>query len=478
MTGNYVSVLPEILLLILGILILILDPFWKEKNRRVNLGWISAGGLGLIAIISLLIARPGDPVLVLGGMVRFDWLGFSFKMFFILGAAITSMFMMEIDKLGSRAEAYVLLIASTIGMSLMASASDLVMLYLSIEVTSIPLYVLAGFLKNENKSTEAGFKYLLFGALTSTILLYGFSLIFGLTGKTNIYEITGFFGSFNFMVLGVLFLVLAGLAFKISLVPFHFWVPDVYEGAPTPVTGFLSTASKAAGFAVVIRVFSIIFPGVSANWTFILAVLATLTMTIGNLLAISQKNIKRMLAYSSIAHAGYALMGVVAFTKLGISGTIFYLLAYILTNLAAFGAVSYVESKTGNNEMKAYFGLQRRAPGLALIMLVSFLSLAGMPPFGGFVAKVFVFSAVIQQGYIWLAVAGILNSIIGVYYYLTVLKYVYLYRMDGEEEENNQIFLSRPYSIALTVLTIGILAIGSFFGPWFEITNKMALNLF
>lgn len=472
------AILPELLLLILGILILILDPFWKEEHRRINLGWLTAGGLVVVAVTSLLIARPGEPSLAFGGMVRYDWLGFSFKLLFIFGAAITALFMMDIDHLGHRAEAYILLIAATIGMNLMASAADLIMLYLAIETTSIPLYVLAGFLKDNDRSTEAGFKYLLFGALTSTVLLYGFSLLYGISGQTSLYGIAQAISSFSPLVLGVLFLVLVGLAFKVSLVPFHFWAPDVYEGAPTPVAGFLSTASKAAGFVVVLRLFLVVFPGIAANWEMILAILATLTMTLGNFLALAQKNIKRMLAYSSIAHAGYAMIGVVAFSKLGVTSTAFYLIAYILTNLAAFGAVALVGNVTGSDDMKSYYGLQRRAPGLALVMLVAFLSLAGMPPFGGFVAKVFVFNAAIEKGWIWLAVVGVLNSIVGVYYYLTVLKYVYLYRMEGEEEEKHSIQMTRPYAIALTVLSIGILLVGAFFGPWYAIANNAAINLF
>lgn len=478
MSGNIMAVLPEILLLILGILILVLDPFWKEDNRRINLGWLTTGGLVLIALISILVSRPVTPQTYFGGMVRYDWLGFSFKIFFILAAAVTALFMMDIEHLGQRAEAYILLIAATIGMSLMASASDLVMLYLAIETTSVPLYVLAGFLKDDDRSNEAGFKYLLFGALTSTVLLYGFSLLYGISGQTNLYGIAANFTSFSPLVLGVLFLVLVGLAFKVSLVPFHFWAPDVYEGSPTPVAGFLSTASKAAGFVVVLRFFIVVFPGIAANWELILAILATLTMTLGNFLALAQKNIKRMLAYSSIAHAGYAMIGVVAYSKLGVTSTAFYLIAYILTNLAAFGAVAAVGNATKSDDMKAYYGLQRRSPGLALIMLVAFLSLAGMPPFGGFVAKVFVFSAAIEKGWVWLAVVGIINSIVGVYYYLIVLKYVYLYRMEGEEEEMHPINLSRPYSMALTILSIGIILIGAFFGPWFAIANNAALNLF
>ncbi len=477
-SSNILAILPEILLLALGLLVLTLDPFWKEASRRLNLGWLTTGGLLVILAVSLALARPSAPALVFGGMLRYDWLGFAFKMFFLFGAGITSLFMMDVERLGRRAEAYLLLLAATLGMSLMASAADLVMLYLAIETTSIPLYILAGFLTGDEKSTESGFKYLLFGALTSTVMLYGFSLIYGFSGKTGLYELAASFPTFSLLALGVLFLVLIGLAFKVSLFPFHFWAPDVYEGAPTPVAGFLSTASKAAGFVVILRLFMVVFPSISINWSLILAILATLTMTVGNLIALAQKNIKRMLAYSSIAHAGYAMIGVVAFSQLGAASTVFYLIAYILTNLAAFGIVAAVGRVAGSDDVKAYYGLSRRAPTLALMMMVAFLSLAGMPPFGGFVAKVFVFAAAIEQGWVWLAVVGVLNSIIGLYYYMTVLKYVYLYRMENEDEEKHPIQISRPYAIALAILSIGIILVGALFSPWFGLASSSAANLF
>ncbi len=234
------------------------------------------------------------------------------------------------------------------------------MLYLAIETTSIPLYILAGFLTGDDKSTESGFKYLLFGALTSAVLLYGFSLIYGFAGTTSLYDLGIHFSHFDLLAVGITFLVLAGLAFKVSLFPFHFWAPDVYEGAPTPVAGFLSTASKAAGFAVILRLLTAVFPVISADWSMILAVLATLTMTVGNLIALAQKNVKRLLAYSSIAHAGYAMIGVVAFSQLGIASAVFYLIAYILTNLLAFGIVGIVGHVTGSDDVSAYNGLGRR----------------------------------------------------------------------------------------------------------------------
>jgi NADH-quinone oxidoreductase subunit N len=370
-------------------------------------------------------------------------------------------------------------------MNLMATSADLVMLYLAIETTSIPLYVLAGFMLGDAKSTEAGFKYLLFGALTSTIMLYGFSLVFGFTGTTNIYELAGrlqagmlsLAGAF-----GVLALIVIGLGFKVSIVPFHFWAPDVYEGSPTPVAGFLSTASKAAGFAVLLRLFFVIFPDpnvdLARGWAIALSILAAITMTVGNLLALPQTNLKRLIAFSSIAHAGYALIGVVAFSQLGAASVVFYLAAYIATNLLAFGIIMAFSRVTGLEDLKDYSGMSRRNPALALMMLAAFLSLAGMPPFGGFVAKVFVFAAGIQAGYTWLVIVGILNSILGVYYYLNAMKYVYLYRMPEQDEENHPVPLTRPYAIALAVLVIGVILIGTVFAPWFSWSDAAALNLF
>ncbi|HEY5271016.1 MAG TPA: NADH-quinone oxidoreductase subunit N [Anaerolineales bacterium] len=472
-------ILPEVLLLALAILVLILDPFLKkDADRRPFLGMFTAAGLLVTLTLSLLFARPADPILVFGGMLRFDWLGFLFKIFFVFAAAVTALFFMDADKLNQRAEAYLLLLAASIGMCLMASSADLVMLYLAIETTSIPLYILAGFLTGDDKSTESGFKYLLFGALTSAVLLYGFSLIYGFAGTTSLYDLGIHFRNFDLLAVGVTFLVLAGLAFKVSLFPFHFWAPDVYEGAPTPVAGFISTASKAAGFAVILRLLTAVFPVISADWSMILAVLATLTMTVGNLIALAQKNVKRLLAYSSIAHAGYAMIGVVAFSQFGVASTVFYLIAYILTNLLAFGIVGVVGHVTGSDDVSAYNGLDRRNATLSLAALVAFLSLAGMPPFGGFVAKFFVFAAAIQSGWIWLAVVGVVNSIVGLYYYLNILKYIYLYRMENQDEDQHPVPVSRPVAIALVVLVIGVLLIGTLFGPWFGFANHAALNLF
>ena len=481
---SFASILPEILILLVGILLLVVEPFWKEEQRR-NVGWLTAGGLLISMVISLLFGQPGQPTTTLGGMVRFDWLGFFFKQLFMFAGAATALLLMDNERVGRRGEAYLLLLASLIGMNLMAVSADLVMLYLAIETTSIPLYVLSGFMLADEKSTEAGFKYLLFGALTSTVMLYGFSLLFGFAGTTDLYRLAEMFNSGGLSPLvafGVLALVVVGLGFKVSVVPFHFWAPDVYEGAPTPVAGFLSTASKAAGFAVLVRLFFVIFPDpqvdLARDWAMTFAILAAITMTVGNLLALPQTNIKRLIAFSSVSHAGYALIGVVALSQLGAASVVFYLAAYILTNLLAFGIVMAFSRVTGLEDLKDYSGMSRRSPWLGLMMLAAFLSLAGMPPFGGFVAKVVVFAAGIQAGYVWLVVIGILNSAIGVYYYLNAMKYVYLYRMPEQDEENHPVAITRPYAIALAVLTIGVILIGTIFAPWFGWSDAAALNLF
>lgn len=472
------ALLPEILLLVLAGLVLTFDLIWSE-NRKRGLGWLTAGGLTLILVVSLLFARPGEQaIFVWGGMLRFDWLGFVFKMLFIFGAAITALFAMDVEELGMRGEFFILTLISTMGMGLMAASADLIMLYLAIETTSIPLYILAGFFKKDDKSTEAGFKYLLFGAMTSAIMLYGFSLLFGYSGSTNIFNLAIAIQGGSIApvpLIGSVFLILVGFGFKISAVPIHFWAPDIYEGAPTPVAGFLSTASKAAGFAVLIRFLMIALPSLSDDWSTIMAIVAVGTMTLGNFLAISQSNIKRMLAYSSIAHAGYILIGVATATELGMASVSFYLIAYLVTNLAAFGIVVTFWRTTRTDEIKDYAGLSRRASGLALALMIAFLSLAGMPPFGGFIAKVLVFAAAVKAGMVWLAAIGVLNSIIGLYYYLIVLKHVYLFR---SENEDKSVPIATPTRIALIVLTTGIVLIGVAFGPWFGWSATAASILF
>jgi NADH-quinone oxidoreductase subunit N len=472
------AILPEILLVALAALVMALDILWPASRRRA-IGLITAGGFALIAVAALIFSRnaPDNP-LIFGGMIRDDGLAFFFRMMFIFSGMIVALLSVDSPGVGDKGEYYALIIGAVIGMNFMASAADLIMVYLAIETTSISLYLLAGFLREDDKSAESGLKYFLFGAFTSTIMLYGFSLLYGFTGKTNLYELSAALTAGSVPVLPVLvalLLVLAGFGFKVSMVPFHFWSPDVYEGAPTPITAFISVASKAAGFAVLVRVLLAVFPDVQSYWGPLLGVVSVFTMTIGNTLALAQRNIKRLLAYSSIAQAGYALIGLAALSQAGVAAVIFYLLMYTVTNLVTFGVVILASRVIGSDEIADYAGLSRRSPGLALAFLVGFLSLGGMPPFAGFFAKFFIFAAAIQSGLIWLAVIGVLNSIIGLYYYLTVLKVVYLYR---SERDSEPIVVPRAYALALGLCAAGVILIGTVATPWITWATSAAKTLF
>jgi NADH-quinone oxidoreductase subunit N len=474
MSTDYLAILPEIGLVVLAAVLLAVDSLYAKRSKSL-LAWLTFGGLAVIFALAI-FTRPDHDELIWFGMLRDDMFAFVFRVIFLIGAAVTALFSMDWKQVGSRGEFYVMLVFSTLGMNLMASSANLVMLFLSIETASIPLYVMAGFMSRDNKSTEAGLKYLLFGAMTSAVMLYGFSLMYGFTGTADLYDLAAAFtanGIPPVSLLVSLVLVLVGFGFKVSMAPFHFWAPDVYEGAPTPVTAFLSTASKAAGFSVIIRVLLIAFP--IADWQIILAVISAVTMTLGNLVAIWQKNIKRMLAYSSIAHAGYILMGLAAGTEFGVNSMLYYLITYLLTNLAAFGFVIVYYHKVGSDKIKDYAGLSRRSPALAFGMLFTFLSLGGIPPLGGFFGKVLVFAAAVEVNLVWLAVIGVLNAVIGLYYYLNVLKVVYLYRQEGDEEP---LQVKPVYGIVLAVCVIGIVLMGTVMAPWFALTGSAAGSLF
>jgi NADH-quinone oxidoreductase subunit N len=352
-----------------------------------------------------------------------------------------------------------------------------VMLALSIEMTTIPLYVLAGFLKRDSRSTEAGLKYFLFGATASAVMWYGFSLVYGLTGQTDLRAaaIALARGGLPAMLVALL-LVLVGLGFKVSVVPFHFWAPDVYEGAPAPVAAFLSTASKAAAFAVLARILLTVFAPASAlYWGALVSVLAAATMTLGNLLALAQKNLKRLLAYSSIAHAGYALIGLATLNPDGLAAAADYLLAYALANLAAFALVVLISNVTGSDDLTALAGLSRRSPGAALAMLAAFLSLAGMPPFALFSAKLFLLASAVEANLTWLAAIAAINSVIGLYYYFSVIKAVYVFR---SEQEQAPFRFPPALRLALGVAVGGLLLLGVIVSPWFEAALRAVRPLF
>jgi len=473
------ALLPELLVLALMGLVLITDLSGRVRGR--NLGWLTIVGLVAVVLISVSTVMPdaaGEAVW--GGTLKHDALSFVFRMLFLIAAALTVFFVLDVPGLGDRGAFYLLLLASVLGMMLMAMANDIIMLFLAMETATIPLYVLAGFFTGRRESVEAGFKYLLFGALASGVMLYGLSLLYGFSGGevefAALAQGLAETQAPTWAVLAALMVVLAGFAFKVAAVPFHFWAPDVYQGAPTPIAAFLSTASKAAGFVLLVRVALVAFPSATLPWWgAALAAMAAATMTLGNVLALTQTDLKRLLAYSSIGHAGYILMGVVAATKLGLTAVVFYLLVYMLTNLAAFGIVAVLERSTGSSAAAHLAGLYKRSPWLTLATLAAFLSLAGVPPFAGFVAKVWVFMAAVEAKLEWLAVIAVLNSIVGIYYYLVVLKVAYEYDPPADAAP---IVVSRPVVWALAVLAVFIVVAGVAFGPWFGWGQWAAAALF
>jgi NADH-quinone oxidoreductase subunit N len=413
-----------------------------------------------------------------GGMIRYDQITLVFRVMFLIAALITSLIANDTEEL-QYGEFYALLLMSTIGFSLMAASGDLIMLYLALETASIPLYLLAGFAKNTNRSSEAGMKYFIYGAFASAIMLYGLSFIYGLTSETNLITVSrAIVTQPDAPVLLATVMVIVGFGFKISAVPFHFWTPDVYEGAPSAVTGLVSTASKAAGFAVFLRVLMAgVFGTVEASqeWWAMLVAMAIVTMTLGNLLAIWQTNIKRMLAYSSIAQAGYTLIGVVTLSVDGTGAAMFYLLYYVVTNIAAFAVIILLSNLAKSDEISDLAGLNRRAPWLALAMMFALLSLGGIPPTAGFFGKFFIFKAAVDAGLWWLALIGILNAFIALYYYLSVIKVMYLYR---SEEEGVSIPISRAAKVGLALCMFGIFYLGILAESAFEWTRTAAEAFF
>ncbi|KAA3653639.1 MAG: NADH-quinone oxidoreductase subunit N [Chloroflexi bacterium] len=498
------ALVPEIMLAVVLFALQIYDRVAKPQQRN-RLGLFTAWG----AFITLLVTfglwfLGGEPsgqvglgeTLIWGGMIRHDLVTFVFRIMFLVALIITSLISMDVPRL-QKIEYYALLITATMGFSLMGAASDLIMVYIALEMASISSYVLAGMLKTSDRSTEAGMKYFVYGAFATGIMLYGMSLVYGITGHTNFYTIAGGFSlqiptiaqaqqqfgpegvaavqSVNGVFLLAAVMIIVGFGFKISAVPFHFWTPDVYEGAPTPFTAFVSTGSKAAGFAVFIRLFTAgVFgaPNDGSAWWAMLVAMCIITMTLGNFAAIFQNNIKRMLAYSSIAQAGYALIGLVTMTSDGSGATMFYLLMYIFTNTAAFGVIILVSNVSQSDQMEDFYGLNRRSPYLALVMLFALLSLGGIPPTAGFVGKFFIFRAAIDAGYWWLAAIGILNAFVALYYYLNVVKYMYLYRSENESVE---IPVSRPAQVGLAVSMLFIIVLGTFYAsPAFDLTREAA----
>ena len=479
----------------LAILVVALDLVVRRK------GWVLAlSAIGLLVPLALTIVLwvdPGDELAKdatgLFGTFLVDKFALYFKVLVlaILGTVVLSSndYVRKLGRL--QGEYFALIMFAATGMMLLAATTELISIYISLELATLPLAALAAFLL-DSRSSEAGMKYLILGAISSAVLLYGMALVFGFTGTTYLGEISSVltapgdadvpFQSYAVLV-GVV-LIVAGFSFKLSAVPFQMWVPDVYEGSPTPVAAFLSVASKAAGFAILLRVFYVAFQPHDVDWSLLFAGLAVASMTVGNVVAIAQRNIKRLLAYSTIAHAGYLLIGVAAianeevagsggFSTFGPSSVLFYLGAYVATNLVVFLAIIAISNKTGSDLIVDFAGMGRRAPYLALALALAMVALIGLPPTGIFIAKLYIFSAAVKSDLAWLAVVGVGNSVLSAYYYLRVMRVMYLNPATSEEKVPS----SRPFQLALAVSALSVLAIGIYPGPLLDVAEKAVLPL-
>ena len=472
---NWSLVSLELLMSLTLVSMVVLDICLPKKTDKDWIGILSlAALLGMIVFWSTQNSLSGT---TFSGMFVMDSLAWFFKGLFLIAMVFVFVMTGEFFKtLGERRnEFYLLLWLALIGMCLVASSADFLLMFISIEILTISLYVMTAYLKSDKLSIEAGMKYLILGALASGFFLYGISFIYGMTHSTHFNVIRHFAltHALTPMTLFGMVLIFAAVAFKIAAVPFHMWVADVYQGAPTPVTALLSVGSKAAGFIVLIRLFFSVFGAWHAEWSLMLAVLSAITMTYGNLVAMFQTNIKRLLGYSSISHAGYLLMGAAAGTALGASGINFYLLGYLFTNLAAFLVIVVFSAAAKSDEIADYAGLSKRSGILSLTMLLALVSLAGMPPLAGFFGKFILLMAVIKSGYLWLALIAGINIVISLYYYLMVAKRIYV----DSPQDASLISVPAGIRLLLTVAVAGIIAIGLFQGPFLDTAQNAVKSM-
>ncbi|MCK5579378.1 MAG: NADH-quinone oxidoreductase subunit N [Planctomycetes bacterium] len=474
--------LPEMVLVATVILILLFE-MWRV---RTLLPLLALAGLVVSMAFCAELFRGGQFGHLFSGMIILDPMALFFKVLFLVATGFTIMF--SISHPNERypqkevgAEYYALLLISTVGLFCLAPSANLLMMYVSIEMVSISSYILTASLKGNRKSSEAGLKYVIFGAVASGIMIYGLSLIYGLCGQTDFGLVRealarGVGGSPVLLVATIM--VMAGLCYKIAAVPFHMWCPDVYEGAPTPITAFLSVAPKAAGFAILIRFFYTVL-SVPAGygewlalphtyWPIVLAVISVLTMTIGNLAALWQNNLKRLLAYSSIAHAGYILMGLVLLNGRGITAIMIYLVIYLFMNLGAFLVVIVVSRSIGSEDIKDYKGLGWRSPMIGIVMSIFLFSLTGLPPLAGFIGKLYIFSAVIESQWYVLAVVGVLNSVISLFYYVRIVKAMFLEGIPDKSETPAPLSIPSYYVILLIILVVPVLIFGVYWEPLYN----------
>jgi NADH-quinone oxidoreductase subunit N len=477
--SDFTTLLPLTLLTVWACVLLLIDLFIPKTRKGVT-ALLSA--LGLAVTLGYTLSQLGQEVSGFNGMVALD--GFSTfvnALLLVSGLFGIALAYGYIKRMGiERGEYYTLLLFSVVGMMLMAQATDLIIVFLALELLSIPLYVLAAFARPKEESEEAGLKYFLLGAFSSGFIVYGIALIFGATQSTSIFAIVEFASASTgslLLTIGAA-LLLIGFGFKVAAVPFHMWTPDVYQGAPTAVTAFMSSGAKIAGFAALLRVFATAFPSLATDMTDILWALSALTMIVGNVVAISQTDIKRMLAYSSIAHAGYILMAFVPYGNSDVVATsvaagLFYLVSYAFTNFGAWAVVIALEKSEGKGLAIAdYAGLSKKHPALALAMAIFMLSLIGLPPTIGLVGKIYLFRAVIAGGFTWLAVIGVLTSLVSAYYYLRVV--VVMYMKDGEPTTERETWLDLTTAVTALV-TVVVSFVPQFLFAW---ASEAVLKLF
>jgi NADH-quinone oxidoreductase subunit N len=472
--SDFYYLLPEIVLTTGSLIVLIADVMLPRGNRV--LPWLTVGVLAATGVA--LVPFAGVRVEIANGLLAVDQFAFFFKVLFLIAAAMTVMMSvryLEIEG-ASPGEYYFLILCSTLGMMIMAGGIDLITMFIGLETMAISFYILAGFIKPNQRSNEAAVKYFLLGAFSLGILLYGMSLMYGLSGTTSLRTMaTLFMGQERDprLMLAVI-LVVAGMGFKIAAVPFHMWAPDVYEGAPTPVTAFLSVGSKAASFAMLLRIFLEGLPTMDADWRVLFEALAIVTMTVGNLAALTQSNLKRMLAYSSIAHAGYLLIGVVAGSTRGVTAMLIYLMVYSFMQLGAFAVIVMLRRRDMiGDELKDLSGLSARHPFAAFAMLVFMLSLGGIPPTAGFMGKLWLFGAAVEAGYVGLAVIGVLNSAVSLYYYIRIVVFMYLKKDVTGSEPTASPALAATLAIAVAVT----IAMGVYPRLLFELADASAQTL-
>ena len=453
---------PELFLTAAGLLILSISVF-VEKAKEEFLAFLALLATAItIGLVAFLSGYHGRSEPILGGMFVLDNFAVFFKLLMLISIALT--ILASIQFVGRAAypagEYYALLLFTGVGMLFMVSGNNLVSIYVALELMALSSYILAGYFKGEIKSTEAALKYFVLGAFSSGVLLYGLSLIYGVAGRMGLPELAKLFETqekSNLLIVGIL-LILAGLLFKIAAVPFHVWTPDVYEGSPTPVTAFFSVGPKLAAYAILARIFYVAFPKFHSDWGLIVALVSAATMVFGNLAALLQTNVKRMLAYSSIAHAGYALMGVLGFrTEFGLWGILVYLLAYAFMNFGVFALVVFLETKGYAAESVSDFnGLAKRNMTAAVVMLVFLLSLAGIPPTAGFIGKYYLFTSAMKAGYAWLAVLAVLMSAVSLFYYFRIAAAMFFSEGEGVPLKSSYALTAAVMICATATIVIGV----------------------